>query len=116
VSDWVTLGPVTRYPVGCAASARLGSLPVVVVRSAEDSWHVLEDACPHLGLGLVGGLVRHGRLACPHHAYTYDLDTGHRVLSGPVAAGDRAPTLDDSHTLELLPVRVVDGEVQARLG
>jgi nitrite reductase/ring-hydroxylating ferredoxin subunit len=112
VAEWVAVGPLERFPRGEALGARAGALPVVITRDDDDCVHAAVDACPHLGLSMVGGLVRRGRLACPHHAYTYDLATGVRMMSGAVLAGSSGVLADDSHRLEMLPVRMVDGHVQ----
>lgn len=47
--------------------------------------HVLEDACPHEGHPLSMGLVRDGRLVCPWHNWTFELETGACTFGGESA-------------------------------
>ena len=120
MSGWCAVGPLGRFPLGEALGIRADGCAIVVTREAgpdgaEDSVHAALDECPHLGLALAGGLVRRGRLACPHHAYTYDLETGTRLVSGPSVNGPATSTLDDTHRLDLLPARIVDGHVEVQL-
>jgi nitrite reductase/ring-hydroxylating ferredoxin subunit len=121
VTGWCDVGPLERFPLGEALGIRADGCAIVVTREARpdgagDSVHAALDECPHLGLALAGGLVRRGRLACPHHAYTYDLGTGMRLVSGPSVTGPATATLDDTHRLDLLPARVVAGHVEVQLG
>lgn len=74
-------------------AARLGRLPVVVIRSDDGSLHALVDRCLHQGAplshGRLGPAIRGGAgvgdyrpdhstavLRCPWHGYEYDVRTG----------------------------------------
>ena len=92
---------------GGIASARLGTLPIVVVRTLDGELHGLVDRCLHQGARLSGGrLVRGGEgdareiLRCPWHGYEYDVRTGCSVLDRRLA-------------LERIDVRVDAGRIVA---
>ncbi len=38
--------------------------------------YVLDDRCPHAGASLSAGFLSQGHLACPLHAWEFDLKTG----------------------------------------
>jgi nitrite reductase/ring-hydroxylating ferredoxin subunit len=81
---------------GGIAAARLGTLPIVVVRTFDGELHGLVDRCLHQGARLSGGrLLRHAEddavgehrmldsrevLKCPWHGYEYDVRTGCAVF------------------------------------
>jgi len=71
---------------------------VALVRRGE-SVHALLDACPHAGGPLSEGTVVGDTLACPYHAWAWDLRTGR------CAAPDRA-----ARAL-VFPTHVEGGEV-----
>jgi nitrite reductase/ring-hydroxylating ferredoxin subunit len=89
------------------AAARLGMLPIVVVRTLDGELHGLVDRCLHQGARLSGGRVLpHGEggvrdvLKCPWHGYEYEVRTG-------CALSDRRLTL------ERIDVRVEAGQIVA---
>ena len=81
---------------GGMAPARLGMLPIVVVRTLDGQLHGLVDRCLHQGARLSGGrLLPHTEgdtlgeyrmldsrevLKCPWHGYEYDVRTGCAVF------------------------------------
>jgi nitrite reductase/ring-hydroxylating ferredoxin subunit len=102
---------------GAMAAARLGMLPVVVVRTLDGELHGFVDRCLHQGARLSGGRVlphaedeavgEHRMLdarevvKCPWHGYEYDARTGCAVFDRRLA-------------LVRLDVRVEDGLIVAR--
>ena len=62
-----------------------------------------ERACPHEQADLSRGHISAGRLVCPHHAASFDLEDG-RISSGW-----------SSRPLRIYPVRVEHGEVWVKV-
>lgn len=48
----------------------------IVIIGYEDSLYALGSTCPHAGAELSGGWCSDGKLICPFHRYSYDLQTG----------------------------------------
>jgi nitrite reductase/ring-hydroxylating ferredoxin subunit len=81
---------------GEMVGARLGLLPVVIIRTSEGELHALEDRCLHQGARLSRGRLlpaaegdavgRYGMddsrevIKCPWHGYEYDVRTGCAVF------------------------------------
>jgi nitrite reductase/ring-hydroxylating ferredoxin subunit len=92
---------------GGMAAARLGLLPVMVVRTLDGELHAFVDRCLHQGARLSGGrLLPHAGddaavgevLKCPWHGYEYDVRTGCAVSDRRLA-------------LERLDVSVEGGQI-----
>jgi nitrite reductase/ring-hydroxylating ferredoxin subunit len=90
---------------GAMAAARIGMLPVVVVRTFDGELHGFVDRCLHQGARLSGGQVlpraEGGLLKCPWHGYEYDVRSGCAVVDSRLAL----PRVD---------VSVEDGLIVAR--
>lgn len=88
---WHSLGPVDGFPVGQPASAKLGSVPLMVLRTAaaDDGVSVLADTCSHLGGPLHEGHLEETRgqlcVVCPWHGSTFSVASG-EVIHGPATA------------------------------
>ena len=67
-----------------------------------DTFHALDDACPHMGASLAGGHVEGGVVTCPWHAWRFRLSDG---------------TWADNPRLKIpcYPVRVEGDEVQVEV-
>ncbi len=63
---------------------------------------VLDGTCPHEGGPLGEGIVEHGRVVCPWHAYAYDVRTG---------VSDQDPGVK----AEVFEAKVEDGELRVKL-
>ncbi|MFF8602210.1 Rieske 2Fe-2S domain-containing protein [Streptomyces sp. NPDC015232] len=92
-------------PEGRPAPARVGGMPVVVVRTGADDTApaVLAGRCAHQDGPLADGEVVDGCLVCPWHGSHFRLDDGWNV-TGPATAPQ--PSFD---------TRLVDGHLEARL-
>jgi nitrite reductase/ring-hydroxylating ferredoxin subunit len=102
---------------GAMAAARLGMLPVVVVRTQDGELHGFVDRCLHQGARLSGGrLLPHTEgevvgeyrmldarevIKCPWHGYEYDVRSGCAVF-------------DSRCALVRVDVREEDGLIVAR--
>ena len=76
----------------------LGETDFILVRRG-DSVHAFQATCPHAGAPLEQGAVCDGRIVCPWHKATFDIETG--ALLEP-------PALE---RLTRYPVEIRDGEV-----
>ncbi|MGD0730714.1 MAG: Rieske 2Fe-2S domain-containing protein [Terracidiphilus sp.] len=63
---------------------------------------VLDGTCPHEGGPLGEGIVEHGRVVCPWHAYAFDVHTGESDQDRSVKA-------------EVFEAKVEDGELRVKL-
>jgi 3-phenylpropionate/trans-cinnamate dioxygenase ferredoxin subunit len=82
--------------------ARVGGVDLILI------WHegravACERACPHEQADLSHGHISAGRLVCPHHAASFDLEDG-AISSGWA-----------SRPLRIYPVQIEQGEVWVRL-
>lgn len=76
----VGINPNYWYAVGWARSLKVQEImpvtiwkaAIAVFRDAEGQLHALEDACPHKGVALHKGEVRHCHLTCPYHGWEFD--------------------------------------------
>lgn len=82
---WHPLGLAADFPVGEAARAELGEVPLLVVRESADEVRVLADRCSHLAGPLHEGEVSDGCVTCPWHGSVFRLSDGWNV-AGPATA------------------------------
>jgi len=64
--------------------------------------HAVQETCPHKNESMRYGVVMGTSITCPHHQWTFDLETGR------CAVRRRCPPL------RTLPVRIVDGRVHVQ--
>ncbi|MEU3403561.1 Rieske (2Fe-2S) protein [Streptomyces sp. NPDC006670] len=100
---WRHLGPVTDFPVGRAALARVDGVDVLVVREEDGTVRALADRCSHMGGPLSEGRIEDGCVRCPWHGSLFRLADGWN-LEAPATAPQPA-----------FETRVVAGRVEARL-
>ncbi|MFE6054928.1 Rieske 2Fe-2S domain-containing protein [Kitasatospora sp. NPDC056446] len=101
---WHTLGLARDFTAGAAARRMIGEVPVLVVREAEDVFHVLADRCSHFSGPLSQGEVADGCVTCPWHGSVFRLTDGWNVGGPATAPQPRFTTRTDQ-----------DGNLQARL-
>ena len=97
---WKNIGPLDNIPVQGARRLCFGhgGRPIAVFRTTADELFALIDECPHKQGPLSEGIVSGRVVTCPLHNWTITLYDGLAV----------AP--DEGRT-EVLPVRVIGGEV-----
>jgi nitrite reductase (NADH) small subunit len=83
-----TLCRADQLVEGRGRPARAGPLYLAVFL-AEGRIHVVENQCVHLGSPIDGGPVVDGRVICPWHGWTYDLETGGHLTAFGVRPGIR---------------------------
>ncbi|GGV46579.1 hypothetical protein GCM10010495_75160 [Kitasatospora herbaricolor] len=101
---WHTLGHAGEFTVGEAARRTIGEVPVLVVREADEVFHVLADRCSHASGPLSQGEVADGCVICPWHGSVFRLSDGWNVDGPATAPQPRFATRTDT-----------DGNLQARL-
>jgi 3-phenylpropionate/trans-cinnamate dioxygenase ferredoxin subunit len=97
-SRWVEALPLTRLPEQAVACVRVGATDILLVRDGERIV-ACERTCPHEQADLSLGRIGDGRLFCPRHFASFDLDDGHISAGWP------------SRPLRLYPVEIRDGPI-----
>ncbi|WP_089004522.1 Rieske 2Fe-2S domain-containing protein [Micromonospora viridifaciens] len=103
---WHPLGDLASLPERQLVTREIDDVAVIVYRHGDDVTVMLER-CPHqsgpLGQGEVQEIDGHDCVVCPWHGSTFRLNGG-EVVHGP-SANDQV----------LLPTRVIDGRLEARV-
>ncbi|OKI67924.1 Rieske 2Fe-2S domain-containing protein [Micromonospora sp. CB01531] len=103
---WHPLGDLSSVPQRQLVTREIDEVSVILYRHGDDVTVMLER-CPHqsgpLGEGKVEQVDGHDCVVCPWHGSTFRLNGG-EVVHGP-AANDQV----------ILPTRVVNGRLEARL-
>jgi len=73
---WIDLCAVDAIEKGRALYVEKVDRDLAVVRTDEDTIHVLDNRCPHAGGALSAGAVRDGCIVCPWHMWAFDLASG----------------------------------------
>ncbi len=99
--SWQYVGHDGDLVPGSVFPTDLGGLPVVVTRDAAGSLHALANVCRHRGAIVCETAGERDSLACPYHAWRYELDG--RLRAAP--RSEREEGFDpEKHGLEQLPV------------
>jgi apoptosis-inducing factor 3 len=85
----------------------LGATPIVLVRLG-GTIHAVAGACPHIGGDLAEGTLELGKLTCPLHGATFELETG-AVKADPFGV---VPPEGGVEPLPRYPVRVTEGQIE----
>jgi len=104
--NWIMLGFECEIATpGSYLAQTIGRTPVMVTRSAGGEVVGLLNTCRHRGAQICpDGSGRVGRLVCPYHQWSYQLD------GRLIAARQMGPDFDPaSHALRRIPVEVVAG-------
>lgn len=75
MSRFVLVGHTYEIPPGEKRIVEVNGAPVVVV-NLDGRFFALEDVCTHDGGPLGEGELREGRLICPRHGASFDVQTG----------------------------------------
>ena len=95
---WVYCGHQSQIPnAGDYVAVTIGRQPMVMVRNADRSIHVLHNRCAHRGVQLVGNLQGNtgDAFVCSYHAWSYHLDGKIRAI--PLARGYEGTRMDKSN-------------------
>ncbi|MCX8006231.1 MAG: nitrite reductase small subunit NirD [Burkholderiaceae bacterium] len=79
--EWIEVCALDDLPALGARVLRRGAAvaDIALFRTADGRVHALEDRCPHRGGPLSQGIVAGGRVTCPLHGWTIELDSGAAV-------------------------------------
>jgi Rieske 2Fe-2S family protein len=105
---WFCAGHVSSIPrAGDYLAVDLGPESVIIIRNPAGGVRALLNVCRHRGSRLCAGRsgkAQSGRLTCPYHAWTYDLD-GKLLIARQMPESFRR----DDVSLKTLPVRIMEG-------
>ena len=74
--DWVAIGTIGELQRRRKAVAQVGDRQVAVFFH-DGQVHALDNICIHKQRELVRGVILNGRIVCPGHQWSFDLETGH---------------------------------------
>ncbi|MCC7408833.1 MAG: Rieske (2Fe-2S) protein [Phycisphaeraceae bacterium] len=103
MATWTPLGKASDFPPGTQVGLTVGDKPLVLI-NLDGQFVVISNVCPHAGMPLEDGEVRHGKITCPYHGYTFCLDTGRN-----------ADFPNDEPPVRKYPTRVENGELQVQI-
>jgi nitrite reductase (NADH) small subunit/3-phenylpropionate/trans-cinnamate dioxygenase ferredoxin subunit len=98
MAEFVTVAKVGSIPDGHGATFVVGQRLVAVFNDG-GRYYAIDDACPHQGASLGDGALTEGVVACPWHAWRFN------VRNGTWCDNPRIK-------IETFSVRVADGEIQ----
>jgi 3-phenylpropionate/trans-cinnamate dioxygenase ferredoxin component len=93
---WTAVCPIGLLVEQTFVCTKIGKAEVLLIW-AKDRAVACERACPHEQADLSRGRLSNGRLLCPRHAASFDLDDGTITSGWP------------SRPLKIYPVRVDEG-------
>lgn len=100
---WIAAGSADRLVHRPIVALQVNGRDLIVLRDS-GRLHACERACPHEQADLCLGHAANGRLHCPRHLASFDLDDG-KISSGW-----------QSRDLRRYPVRIIDGVIWIDLG
>lgn len=73
--SWVLVGFEAELPVpGAHLAVTIGRNPILIVKGRDDNIRAFHNSCRHRGSQICpDGRAQTGRLICPYHKWTYDL-------------------------------------------
>ncbi len=78
---WHPLGKASSFATGEATRIECDGRAVFVHRR-DDTWSVYDSHCPHQRTDIPLAALEGGRLQCPKHGWTFDIETGECVSGG----------------------------------
>lgn len=101
--NWVTVASAAALEPGEIVSAKVGEEEIAVY-NVDGTFHATSNICTHAFAFLSDGWLDEVEVECPLHAGRFDVTTG-KAVCPPVEID-----------LKTYPVRVIDDEVQVRVG
>jgi len=98
MSEYQTVGKVDEFAEGVGRAFAVNGRMVAVFRRG-DTFHAIDDMCPHMGASLAEGHLEDDSVTCPWHAWRFCVRDG---------------TWEDNPRVKIdaFPVRVQGDEVQ----
>jgi nitrite reductase (NADH) small subunit len=98
MSEYQTVGKVDEFAEGVGRAFAVNGRMVAVFRRGE-TFHAIDDMCPHMGASLAEGHLEDDSVTCPWHAWRFCVRDG---------------TWEDNPRVKIdaFPVRVQGDEVQ----
>lgn len=112
MADLVDAGAAEDFAEGTMKAVAVDGRDLLVVR-AGDSFHVVDDRCPHMGSRLSPGRLEGTVVTCPWHGSRFDVSDG-RVIQWTDRSGvmlKLAKIFKSPTPLKVYPARVVDGRL-----
>ncbi|GAB2689086.1 nitrite reductase small subunit NirD [Mucilaginibacter koreensis] len=94
---WYDVGEASQFESDHIFEIRAGKSNLCLIK-CEEQLVATQLKCPHAGAWLSNGWCKDGKLVCPLHRYSYDLQSGR----GSAGQGDY---------IEVYPVKVENGRV-----
>ena len=76
ISTGTLLGNVDAIPLGQGRCYVIGGQEIAVFRQRDGKLFATQNLCPHRQGPLSEGLVGNGKVICPLHAHSFNLETG----------------------------------------
>lgn len=73
--EFVTVGRTSEVPPGEGRAFEVNERSIAVFH-IDDQFYAIEDQCPHMGAALSTGFVENCVVACPWHAWRFDVRDG----------------------------------------
>lgn len=95
--NWIPALSLDAIAEGETQSVVVAGHPVLISRFPGNKLTCYENACAHMGMPMDGGEIADGYITCPHHGFTYSLESGecltapdvHLQVHGVKVMGDR---------------------------
>lgn len=102
MSQWVRLCAVGEAPaIGALKESSAGGVAVCLA-NLDGKLHAVSNVCPHRGAPLAEGWIEDGKLVCPWHSWTFDLNTG-------------CAEYPEGEKVETFPLRIEGSDVEIEL-
>jgi nitrite reductase (NADH) small subunit len=74
----------------------------ICIANIDGAYSAMDNVCPHRGGPLGEGMIEHGKVVCPWHAWAWDPKTG-------------ATELDSSMRVQIYPMKIENGDVMVEV-
>jgi NAD(P)H-dependent nitrite reductase small subunit len=91
----------SEVPDGEGKTVVVGKKLIAVFHTGE-TYHAIDDCCPHMGASLSGGFLEDGIVTCPWHAWRFRLNDGAWADNPRIKIGS-------------YPVKIEDGDIYVQL-
>jgi nitrite reductase (NADH) large subunit len=100
--DWFTVAKLNDIPFGESRLVKTSQSEFAVFHTRDGKWIVTETKCPHENGPIIDSIYGNGRLHCPIHNYSFDINSGKSNAA-------------DVGTLKIYETRIDAGNLQVRM-